>query len=107
MLLRIFSGGLNNAEVAGDYTVAVQIAESLMAKTGTEIPLKAFQDSGEENTKYRWQLTISPYNIFSEKLDPKTLPVDLFKVNVSVTWDDNREIELNTLKLAGKENAGL
>ncbi len=111
VLLRIFSGGLVNAVVAEDYTVAVQIAESVMAKTGTEIPLKAFQDAGEANDKYRWRLTISPYNIIGEKVDPKKLPVELFKVSVSVAWgdciDDDRQIELNTLKLAGKENAGL
>lgn len=111
VLLRIFAGGLNNAEAAGDYTVAVQIAESLMAKTGNEIPLKAFQDAGDENKKYYWKLTISPYNIISEKFDPKKLPVELFKVNVSVAWgdgiDDNRQIELTTLKLAGKEDVGL
>lgn len=111
ILLKIFSGGLNNAIVSEDYTVAVQIAESLVAKTGSEIQLKAFQDSGNQNNKYRWQLTISPYTVSSEKLDTSKIPVELYKVNVTVTWDDGTEderlIELSTLKLASKDNAQL
>lgn len=112
ILLKIFSGGLHNAAMAEDYTIAVQIAESLIARTGTEIQLKDFQDSGEQHKKYRWRLRISPYNIISEKIDPKKLPVEMFKVNVTVAWgdgtEDDRQIELNTLKLAAKDNnAGL
>jgi general secretion pathway protein I len=111
ILLKIFSGGLNNAIVAEDYTVAVQIAESLVAKTGSEIQLKTFQDSGTQNNKYRWQLTISPYTVSSEKLDLTKIPAELFKINVTVAWDDGTEdervIELNTLKLASKDHAQL
>jgi general secretion pathway protein I len=106
ILLKIFSGGVDTAIVAEDYTIAVQIAESLIAKTGSEIPLKDHQSSGEENEKYHWQLTISPYLLGSEDIDPKTIPAELFKVSVTVDWGegDNRQIQLNTLKLAAKND---
>ena len=52
ILLKIFSAGINTAVVSEDYTAAVQIAESLMAKTGLESPLQAGEDSGTENDKY-------------------------------------------------------
>ena len=114
ILLKIFSGGVNTAMVAEDYTVATQIAESLLAKTGTEIPLKEHQSSGDEHEKYHWQLAITPYNLSAiEGTDPKSLPAQLFKVNATVVWGegdagaDDRQIKLTTLKLAAKQNAGL
>lgn len=61
ILLKIFSAGINTAVVAEDYTVAVQIAESLMAKTGLESPLQEGEDSGTENDKYEWQVMVTPY----------------------------------------------
>jgi general secretion pathway protein I len=112
ILLKIFSGGVNNAMVAEDYTVATQIAESLLAKAGSEIPLKGHQSSGDENKKYYWQLTINPYVSSAEGFDPKSLPAQLYKVSVTVTWgdgeagSDDRQIQLTTLKLAAKDNAG-
>jgi general secretion pathway protein I len=108
ILLKIFSGGVNTAMVAEDYTVATQIAESLIAKTGSEIPLKESQDSGDENEKYHWQLTIRPYPLGSKDVDPKSIPAELYKVNVTVMWgdgdSDDRQVQLTTLKLAGKNN---
>lgn len=109
ILLKIFSGGVNNAMIAEDYTIATQIAESLIAKTGSEIPIKEHQSSGDENEKYHWQLTISPYPLSREDFDPKAIPAELFKVSVTVNWgdgeSDDRQIQLNTLKLAAKANA--
>ena len=110
ILLKIFSGGVNAATVAEDYTVAVQIAESLIAKTGSEIPLKDHQSSGDENDTYRWQLAISPYTFNVEGFDPNAAPAQLYKVSVIVAWgdgtdgSDDRLIQLTTLKLASKDN---
>ena len=106
ILLKIFSAGVNTAIVSEDYTAAVQIAESLMAKTGLESALLPGQDSGTENEKYDWQVTISPHIFNPENIDPTSLTVVLFKVKVVVSWDINkgnsRQIELTTLKLANK-----
>ena len=106
ILLKIFSAGVNTALVAEDYTAAIQIAESLMAKTGVETPLQAGQDSGLENEKYHWQVEVSPFEFNPENVDPTALTAVLFKVKVTVSWgDDNvndRQIELTTLKLINK-----
>ena len=107
ILLKIFSAGVNTAVVAEDYTAAVQIAESLMAKTGVETPLQANQASGLENEKYHWLVEVSPFEFNPENVDPTALTAVLFKVKVTVTWgDDNvndRQIELTTLKLISKK----
>lgn len=106
ILLKIFSTGVNTAVVAEDYTAAVQIAESLMAKTGVETPLQTNQASGLENEKYHWQVEVSPFEFNPENVDPTALTAVLFKVKVTVSWgDDNvndRQIELTTLKLINK-----
>ena len=106
ILLKIFSAGVNTAIVAEDYTAAVQIAESLMAKTGVETPMQANQASGVENEKYHWLVEVSPFEFNPENVDPTALTAVLFKVKVTVSWgDDNvndRQIELTTLKLINK-----
>ena len=106
ILLKIFSSGVNTAIVAEDYTAAVQIAESLMAKTGVETPLQPGQDSGQENEKYHWLVEVSPFEFNPENVDPTAITAMLFKVKVVVNWgDDNaddRQVELSTLKLINK-----
>jgi len=106
ILLKIFSAGVNTAVVAEDYTAAVQIAESLMAKTGVETPLQAGQDSGLENEKYHWLVEVSPFMFNPENVDATAITAVLFKVKVIVSWgDDNandRQVELTTLKLTNK-----
>jgi general secretion pathway protein I len=106
ILLKIFSAGVNTAVVAEDYTAAVQIAESLMAKTGVETPLQAGQDSGLENEKYNWLVTVSPFAFNAENVDTSAITAVLFKVKVIVSWgNDNandRRVELTTLKLINK-----
>ena len=106
ILLKIFSAGINTAVVSEDYTAAVQIAESLMAKTGLESPLQAGEDSGTENEKYEWQVLVTPYLFNPDNIDEMTITTTLFKVKVIVNWDiektKGRQIELTTLKLVNK-----
>lgn len=109
MLLSIFSSGLRNASVSEDYTAAVQIAEALMAGVGVEKPLQQGQASGVENEKYRWELTVAPFNLATETFDTKTIPAQLFMVTVIVSWGggngNERQFELTTLKLTGNADA--
>lgn len=110
ILLNIFSSGVRTAAVAEEYTSAVQIAESLMAGAGVESPLQPGQAAGIENDKYRWQVTISPFELSIDNLDTSPIPATLFMVTVNVSWGDDsaragvddREIELATLKLTNK-----
>lgn len=109
ILLKIFSSGVNTAQVAENYTIAVQIAESLMSQAGVAAPLQAGETSGIEQDKYEWLLRVTPHtlsfgNFASTKLDAAQLPVTLFKISVVVSWgDDNRQLELTKFKLAAIE----
>lgn len=106
ILLAIFSSGVTTAGVANDYTAAVQIAESLMAKTGVETPLQVSNLSGVDNDKYRWQVIVTPFAFNPEHVDTSTLNTELFKIKVTVNWGDDslhsREVKLVTLKLINK-----
>ena len=101
ILLKIFSSGVNAAMIAEEYTVATQIAESLMVKTGIEEPLVVGENSGTEVEKYHWRVTVenSPNPADDEEND---VAVELLAVRVVVEWGDDdrsrRVIELNTIK---------
>lgn len=111
ILLNIFSSGVETAAVAEEYTSAVQIAETLMARTGVESALQPGQTAGIENDKYSWQVSIAPYELTLEDFDARSLPAALFMVTVNVSWGDGasngnhqREVELTTLKLSAKSS---
>jgi general secretion pathway protein I len=104
ILLHIFAQGVSTAGVAEDYSNGVQIAESLMARTGVETPLQASQSSGV-NHNYEWQVTVQPYSFSPYQIDTSTLSAALFKVSVTVSWDNGshrRQIKLVTVKLVNK-----
>lgn len=109
ILLNIFSSGMQTAVIAEEYSSAVQIAESLMAKAGVESPLQEGHASGIINDKYRWQVTVAPFQLTIDNIDTNTIPASLFMVTVNVNWGDDgtragnaRELELATLKLTRK-----
>jgi general secretion pathway protein I len=106
ILLKIFSGGINTASVAEEYTTAVQIAESLLVQTGVETPLQQGEMSGVENDRFYWLVSVSPYTSMMEDFDPALSATALFQVKVMVTWGDDRErdrqVELTTLRLVNK-----
>ena len=105
ILMKIFSSGIMTAQVADDYTNAVQIAHNLIAKTGVEKPLKISEEIGVEDNFYHWRVRVNPKTFVSPELDLRGLPVEVFNVNVLIWWGDeaktdDRVLELNTLKLA-------
>jgi len=100
IILNIFSSGVNTAMVAEEYTVATQIAESLMAKTGIETPLVEGEISGLEDEKYNWQVLVTSMPEFVESNE---FSAELMEVQVTVRWPDGgqnfRSIVLNSVKL--------
>jgi len=105
IVLRIFGSGVNNAVISEEYTLAVQIAESLMARTGVETPLQIGEATGTEADKYDWQVTVRPVaqtgaTDSGQAQNAETL--QLLSVKIKVSWgeeeDRQRSIELNSLK---------
>lgn len=113
IVLRIFGSGVHVAVNSEDYTIAVQIAESLMARTGVEEPLQAGELSGREADKYRWSVAVMPVQtpqparrprFKSQEQEPEPNPLRLMAVRVRVSWGDEERnphlLELNSLKLS-------
>jgi prepilin-type N-terminal cleavage/methylation domain len=113
IVLRIFGSGVNNAVVSEDYTLAVQIAESLLARTGVETPLQVGEMSGIEAGKYAWWVRVAPFagsqsgskpKFKSQQAEQTAQPnLQLLAVTVQVSWgerdDRQRSLELHGLKL--------
>lgn len=109
VLLRIFGTGVNNSVISEEYTIAVQIAESLMARTGVEAALEPGESQGTEGDKYDWLVIVTPAaptptrrSLKDETEDQQNPPPELMSVRVRVSWGEDeqaRTVELNTLKL--------
>ncbi|QWF69918.1 prepilin-type N-terminal cleavage/methylation domain-containing protein [Methylomonas paludis] len=110
IVLRIFGTGVNNAILSEEYTLAVQIAESLQARTGIEIPLEVGESSGDEGGKYHWLLKIidvtpapPPASTPANPNLPVAQPVPLYAVQVQVFWQDDgremRSVDIRSLKM--------
>jgi len=112
IVLRIFGSGVNNAVISEDYTIAVQIAESLLASAGVETPLEIGDISGNEAGKYFWTISTSlreQNSATSQQTQnspqnpaPNAQVTSLYSIIVRVAWDDEgssqRVVELSCLK---------
>ncbi len=104
VIIRIFSSGLKASITTEEYTIAVQIAESLMARVGEDISLENGQLEGEIENKYQWFIAVSPLVVFDTELlsnDPNNENNQLKQVRVEVAWVDSQvkpRIELNQIK---------
>lgn len=104
VLMRIFSGGLGNIGAAEHYSRAVAIAESQLAAAGVESPLVEGEYSGETEHAYAWRTLVQRYDAAAPLLEGAVVPVDLYQVEVTVSWDTTaatpRTLRLVTLRTA-------
>ena len=109
IVLRVFGSALSNAGITEEYDMAVQIAESLMARSGVETPLEIGEIGGIEADKYAWRINVKLLsdNTSTQKSgvgqEQSTSVTRLFSVKVRVIWQDaadsERSIELENLKI--------
>ncbi len=111
-LARIFTSSVIITDRAGGITLATLIAQSKLAQAGTAFPLEDGSQSGEDlDGRYRWQLTIVPYEVIRlESVDaptavaPLAQPLEMKRITVTVTYDDPaRVVTLTTYKSIGKK----
>lgn len=108
-VFQIFSTGLARAGDLGEYSRALVLAQSRLAVAGVEEKIEGPSETrGEsEDRKYRWTLTIQPYEEQTEPGAPQPQSsLAMFKVDAVVAWAgaDGRErnLRLSTLTLASK-----
>jgi general secretion pathway protein I len=101
VILQLFGSSMNSVALSDEYSFAVQVAESRLAAVGNEIKVEDGSVSGEEKgSAYRWDVHMAPIEL-SDKLKDLPLPLNMYKVEVVVTWksgDKPREFHLSSLR---------
>ena len=101
VLFRVFSGGLRNVGIAGDYARAVAIAESqLAAADGTR--LAPGVEQGAIADRYEWTRAVRQLEV----ADTRTSGVSAYEVNVTVAWEQNGRARQVTLSSVLLESGG-
>ena len=90
ILMRIFSGSLNNIAVSHDQAQAVVLAQSLIAEAGVTAPLLPGESAGAAGELFNWTMRVSPFQdefAQAEQAVPVTPgSLNLWEIEVEVTW---------------------
>ncbi|OOO03506.1 MAG: hypothetical protein USCGTAYLOR_00230 [Chromatiales bacterium USCg_Taylor] len=99
VLLQIFATALRSSKLGAEYTEAVLWAESLLAGADLETAPPG-EETGDIAGRYQWTRHVQPY--IPAHLDPAKLPLDAYRVTVSVLWQEaakRRAVTLTSLRL--------
>jgi general secretion pathway protein I len=103
VLLNVMSNSIRQTGQAETVAEAGSLAQSLLAKIGTELPLRDGQITGDSDRGFRWRVQIDPYG---DGTDRREWPVAAHQVLAEVLWRDGlqqRSVLLTTLRLGPKE----
>ena len=108
-VFQIFSTGLARAGELDEHSRALVVAQSRIATVGMEEKLEGPTETrGEsEDRKYRWTLTVAPYEEPPEAGSPQPMSsLQMYRVDAVVSWDGSdgrtRNLKLSTLTLGTK-----
>ena len=99
-LLQAFSSGLRNIGVAESYAVAAMEARSKLAEAGQVIDLEPGETGGDLDSGGTWRAVIAPHETDTSGFEEIGAQLKAFTVDVTVTWDDGRDLTLRSLRLA-------
>jgi general secretion pathway protein I len=111
-LFRLFSGALNNASAADEYSRAVLVAESVLAEASAAKPLReASQTGAADDGRISWKTTVAAYvppgmpAEFDRAAD--ALALRLFRITAEVTFaapsGGERRFDLATTRIGLRE----
>lgn len=101
-LISMISRSLQQTAAAARATEASSLAQSVLARLGTELPIKMEEQTGEFPNGYRWTLRTSPYGDLKER---EEWPIGAYMVSTEVGWIEGgqrRAYVLDTLRLGPK-----
>jgi len=99
-LMHVIANVLSRTAEADLRSGAVQIGQSLLDRVGVDLALTDGTSDGESSNRYHWRLKIEPYGDADDRLN---WPVVAHQVTVTVSWGDNGDLSLSTLKLGPKD----
>ena len=111
-LFRLFGASLTNASLADEYSRATLYAESRLAATAVETPLRERTDQGaSDDGRYAWSTKVESYALPGATADQERmaqmLPLRPWRLTVTVSWPGDfgsqRSLSLSTVRLATKQ----
>jgi type II secretory pathway pseudopilin PulG len=103
LLYQVHSNATTTSALAGEYLVATELAESVVAELAETEKAVAFARSGVADEKYRWTVRAAalPPPIAEAEAREQTARFQLREVSVEIEWrsrERDRHIELHTVK---------
>ncbi len=102
VLMRVFSGALNNTSQAKRYAQATMIAQSRLADAAAESPLQEGEASGDHDAGFHWRTRISRF-ASDEEGSELVERLALFRIDVEVGWQrggrPEGQVRMSTLRL--------
>ena len=103
ILLELFSGGLRSARVSEEYTRALWYGKAKMEEmlTAKDLSEGVTEDTFDSHFSWKSEVTKANPSVGQEGSVNATLPVDLYKVTVMVTWQSGqgqRSLEMESLR---------
>lgn len=99
-LVHAVGTNLRHAALTHEYTRATALAESMITRVGTELPLQAGTQRGRFDGTFRWQRTIRTDDDPAPAADEP--PLQPHEIDVTVWWRDGgrtRQVTLHTMRL--------
>jgi general secretion pathway protein I len=100
VLFHVISDALDRARENRNEMAATSLAQSLLARTGSEWPLQEGEHSGSYSNGFRWRLQVTHYG---SAPDRDAWGAQGFAVKATIQWRDGNETRsrtLSTLRLA-------
>ena len=111
-LFRLFSGALNNASAADDYSRAVLVAESALATAAASQPLREETQSGSaDDGRIAWTTRVTPHSPPGVAPDleraAEAMPTRLYRIVAEVTFaapsGGQRTFALATMRIGARD----
>lgn len=89
VVLEILSNSSANTIKSSSRTQIALLAQSKMDEVGILIPIEEGSVAGDFDDEKSWFINIQPYEVqYEGNVDMNFVPVELFKVQLDITWPD-------------------
>lgn len=107
-LMKVAGASINLSQNAAEHSEAAMHARSLLDSAFVGEPLKAGQQSGQFDQRFRWTLQVTPW--IGAGAAPPSSPLHLYQLDLNVMWGPSahpRSAHFRTLRLSGPLTDGL
>ena len=105
VIFRVNSDSIRNIHRANALTNAGALAQSLIAKVGTEIPLREGETRGQSGAGLQWRVQMKRYGDATDRAQWPLAAYTVMAEVISRDGADGRPVALMTLRLGPKEAA--